>query len=94
MPIVELNHYLIRAASLEVSRNFYVEVLGMSEMDRPNFPFPGHWLGVNGAVQVHMAPDNIPNRELYYLGTPKGTVSGQAGTGSIDHVAFIALSEV
>ena len=90
MSIVELNHYLIRAASLEVSRNFYVEVLGMSEMDRPNFPFPGYWLGVNGAVQVHMAPDNIPNRELYYLGTPKGTVSGQPGTGSIDHVAFIA----
>ncbi|MFM1880222.1 MAG: hypothetical protein RLZZ344_456 [Pseudomonadota bacterium] len=90
MAIQELNHYLIRAADLKASRDFYVNVLGLSEMDRPNFPFPGYWLGTNGVVQVHMAPDNIPNREFYYLGTPPGAVSGQPGTGSIDHVAFIA----
>jgi len=90
MPIVELNHYLIRATNLKASRDFYVNVLGMDEMDRPNYPVPGYWLGINGVVQVHMAPDNIPNRELYYLGTPKDAVSGKPGTGSIDHVAFVA----
>lgn len=90
MAIQELNHYLIRATNLQASRDFYVKVLGMSEMPRPNFPFPGYWLGVNGSVQVHMAPDNIPNREFYYLGTPPDAVSGSPGTGSIDHVAFIA----
>ena len=41
-----------------------------------------------------MAPDNIPNRELYYLGTPKGTVSGQAGTGSIDGVPLFIDGKV
>lgn len=90
MAIRELNHYLIRATNLQASRDFYVNVLGMAEMPRPNFPFPGYWLGVNGSVQVHMAPDNIPNREFYYLGTPPDVVSGSPGTGSIDHVAFIA----
>ena len=68
MPVTELNHYFVRANDLERSRRFYCEVLGFEEMPRPNFPFPGYWLGVNGKIQVHMGPHGIPNSELYYLG--------------------------
>jgi len=88
MPLSELNHYFVRANDLKATRDFYVNVLGFEEMARPEFPFPGYWLGVAGKIQVHMAPHNIPNKEMYYLGTPKNAATDQ--TGVVDHIAFLA----
>lgn len=88
MPIVNLNHFFVRAHDLEATRQFYTDMLGFQVMPRPNFPFPGYWLGANGSIQVHIGPSNIPNRERYYLGTPANAVDGQ--TGVVDHVAFQA----
>jgi len=88
MAVTELNHYFVRANDLERSRRFYCDVLGFEEMPRPDFPFPGYWLGVGGKIQVHMGPHGIPNSELYYLGTtPK---SATDNTGVVDHIAFLA----
>jgi catechol 2,3-dioxygenase-like lactoylglutathione lyase family enzyme len=88
MAVTELNHYFVRASNLERTRDFYVNVLGFEIMPRPDFPFPGYWLGVNGKIQVHMGPAGIPNQELYYLGTPKNASAGNSGV--IDHIAFLA----
>lgn len=88
MPITEINHYFVRANNLKETRDFYVDILGFEEMPRPNFPFPGYWLGVNGKIQVHMGPHGIPNSELYYLGTPPNARTDQ--TGVVDHIAFLA----
>ena len=88
MPIQSINHFFIRAADLEATRHFFVEVLGFSEQARPDFPFPGYWLGTNGGIQVHIGPSRIPDRQAYYLGTPDDAADGQ--TGVIDHVAFLA----
>ena len=88
MPLTELNHYFVRANDLEKTKDFYVSVLGFEVMPRPDFPFPGYWLGVNGKIQVHMGPAGIPNQEMYYLGTPKNAVSHK--TGVVDHIAFLA----
>ncbi len=74
MPVTELNHFLIRANDLERTKDFYCKVLGFEVMPRPDFPFPGYWLGVNGKIQVHMAQAGVPNSELYYL-TPKSSSS-------------------
>src|SRR2546422_3201155 len=71
MPVTELNHFLIRANKLERTKDFYCKVLGFEVMPRPDFPFPGYWLGVDGKIQVHMAQGGVPNSELYYLGSPK-----------------------
>lgn len=88
MPIRELNHFFVRAADLEQTRRFYTDVLGFEVMPRPDFPFPGYWMGVNGAIQVHVGPSDIPNRKSYYLGTPDDAADGQ--TGVVDHIAFSA----
>lgn len=88
MPVTEINHYFVRANNLEETKNFYVNVLGFEEMPRPNFPFPGYWLGTNGKIQVHMGPHGIPNAELYYLGTKPDARTDQ--TGVVDHIAFLA----
>lgn len=88
MPLTELNHYFVRTNNLERCKQFYCDVLGFEVMPRPNFPFPGYWLGVNGKIQVHMGPHGVANQELYYLGTtPK---SATDNSGIIDHIAFLA----
>ena len=88
MPVTELNHYFVRANDLEATKAFYCDVLGFEVMPRPDFPFPGYWLGVNGKIQVHMGPAGIKNQEHYYLGTPKGAATDHAGV--VDHIAFLA----
>jgi catechol 2,3-dioxygenase-like lactoylglutathione lyase family enzyme len=88
MPITELNHYFIRANDLEKTKQFYIEVLGMEVMPRPDLPFPGYWLGANGKVQVHMGPHGVPRAEIYYIGSPPDAATGNSGV--VDHIAFLA----
>ena len=92
MPITELNHYFVRARNLEKSKDFYVNVLGMEVMPRPDFPFFGYWLGVNGNIQVHMGQAGIENAEHFYLGTTAKSATDNAGV--IDHIAFLATEPV
>jgi catechol 2,3-dioxygenase-like lactoylglutathione lyase family enzyme len=88
VPVTELNHYFVRANDLERTKDFYCDVLGFEVMPRPDFPFPGYWLGVNGKIQVHMGPHGIPDTERYYLGTTPRSVTDNAGV--VDHIAFLA----
>ena len=88
MPLTELNHYFVRANDLERSRRFYCDVLGFERMPRPDFAFPGYWLGVGGKVQVHMGPNGIPDAGLHYLGSTPQSATDNAGV--VDHIAFCA----
>ena len=47
-----LDHVTLICADLEATRQFYVELLGMTEVPRPAFDFPGLWFQV-GNVQIH-----------------------------------------
>jgi len=89
MAVTDLNHFMIRANDLERTRAFYCDVLGFQVMPRPDFPFPGYWLGVNGQIQVHLAQHGVPNADLYYLGSPPHAACDHAGV--IDHIAFGAV---
>ncbi|HEX5093380.1 MAG TPA: VOC family protein [Burkholderiales bacterium] len=88
MPITELNHYLLVAKNLERTRKFYEDVLGLKVAPRPDFGFPGYWLKAGGDICVHLAsqaPNRIRDRFLLKK-HPKGT----RGSGSVDHIAFLA----
>lgn len=85
MGVQALEHVTVRCAQLRRTRDFYVDLLGLSEGARPDFPFRGYWLYLGGIPVVHLveATDTagawgrdmvIPNPE--------------EGTGSFDHVAF------
>ncbi len=86
MPLTDLNHFLLRANDLEKTKQFYCDVLSLKEMPRPNFPFPGYWLGREDNIWIHMGPHGIPNSEIYYKGTPPHAALDN--TGVIDHIAF------
>jgi len=88
MPITQLNHYLLVAKNLEKTKKFYQTVLGLKLAARPDFGFPGYWLKAGGDICVHLA-SQAPNRirDQYLLKKhPKGT----RGSGSVDHIAFLA----
>ena len=44
MPLGGLQHYTIEPQDLERTKNFYCEVLGLENGDRPPLDFPGYWL--------------------------------------------------
>lgn len=86
MPLTDLNHYFVRANNLEKTKQFYCDVLQLSEMPRPEFAFPGHWLGRDGKIWVHMGPHGIPHADVHYKGSPKDAATSNSGV--VDHIAF------
>lgn len=92
MPLTGLNHYLLVSKNLERSKDFYLKVLGMQLADRPDFGFPGYWLRLGKDICVHLASQK-PNeiRDTFLLKKhPRGT----NGSGSVDHIAFLAEDPV
>lgn len=80
----QLNHVAIHVADVERSLEFYSEVLGLRELDRPAFSFPGAWFELG------------PGQELHIIGERDQPVhSGRRGThfalrvDDIEHAAAI-----
>ncbi len=86
MPLERLDHYFVYAADLDVSRQFYAEVLGLECGPRPQFDFPGHWFYLDGRPVVHVGNDAFAGGFV-----TEGTTRTIAGpTGPVDHIAFRA----
>lgn len=95
MPIKQLNHFSIRTSDLDATRRFYTEVIGLTEGPRPPFSFPGAWLYAgdhvtyeNATVHVIGIDLNDPEGLKTYLGDRDP--STLQGTGTVDHIAFLA----
>lgn len=89
MPLTDLDHYLVLADNMEATRNFYVEMLGLTEGDRPRFGFPGYWLYLGDEPCVHIATRNLDSDDAAsrYL-SRSSEDAAVASTGAIDHLAF------
>jgi len=92
--MMKLAHYAIRTTDLDGSRRFYTEVMGFRAGYRPPFDFPGVWLYMDGDETefgvVHLiGMDAAHSTGLQrYLGDrPEAML---AGTGVVDHIAFLA----
>jgi len=85
MTIAGLDHFNIRARDMDAMRDFFVNVIGLTVGDRPNFPFPGYWLyGAEGSgAIVHLVGGD---RERGYV-AGHGAADTE-GTGVVDHLAF------
>jgi catechol 2,3-dioxygenase-like lactoylglutathione lyase family enzyme len=62
--VKHIDHVTVVVKSLEMSREFYVDVLGMQEVPRPRFRFPGLWFEA-GPTQIHLIeehPESGPAR--------------------------------
>lgn len=77
-----LFHVAIKTADLDATRVFWRDIIGLKEIQRPDFGYPGAWLGCpqpGGLGIIHI-----------YAGGPALGPSGTApyGTGAIDHVSL------
>ena len=59
MEIRELHHVSVPVSELERSKQFYREVLGLAELPRPPFPFPGAGFRL-GDRELHLIGDSSP----------------------------------
>ncbi|WP_439550195.1 VOC family protein [Falsiroseomonas sp.] len=77
-----LFHIAVKTNDLAQTVAFYTRIIGLLEVKRPDFGYPGAWLGVplpGGAAILHV-----------YAGGPALGAEGRApvGTGAIDHVSL------
>jgi len=75
MQIEALHHVSIPVSDIESSKRFYRETLGLEEMARPPFDFPGAWfhLGPNQALHLIVHPHStfrvgkgVDSRDIHY----------------------------
>jgi len=78
MPVTGFSHYNLRAdrATLDVLRNFYVDVVGLKLGARPPFRSFGYWLYIGEQAVLHLSEAGPHERR-----TPHAD-------GTFDHVAF------
>jgi len=83
MQLSGLDHMTINCGVGDLARvrDFYVAALGLEEGRRPDFPFPGHWLYLNGRPVVHLAGRTS---------LADGTMGPARGSAGFDHVSFTA----
>src|SRR5258708_37597108 len=71
MPLGALQHYTIEPSDLERTRDFYCDVLGLENGDRPPLDFPGYWLYSGGAATVQLMGARKPRGGIVVRGTEK-----------------------
>src|SRR5207245_9943066 len=81
-----LQHYTIEPSDLERTKDFYCDVLGLENGDRPPLDFPGYWLYSGGTATVHLMGTRKPREGIAVRGTEKK----YEDTGRLDHIAFAA----
>jgi catechol 2,3-dioxygenase-like lactoylglutathione lyase family enzyme len=89
MTIETLDHYSVRTDDVAKTQSFYEHAIGLRSGPRPNFSFPGAWMYAGDRAVVHIIgveAKSSANIEGYF----GDRSDSHAGTGSFDHIAFIA----
>jgi len=54
MQIAAIHHVSLTVTDLERSRSFYRDILGLDEITRPPFNFPGAWFQIGATQHLHL----------------------------------------
>jgi catechol 2,3-dioxygenase-like lactoylglutathione lyase family enzyme len=60
LPFTALSHVSVTVTDLARAREFYESVLGLRELPRPAFPFPGAWYDLGGDLALHVSVKDEP----------------------------------
>jgi catechol 2,3-dioxygenase-like lactoylglutathione lyase family enzyme len=86
MPLTKLEHYLVMTDNIDLTRDFYRDVIGLALGFRADLGFPGHWLYLGDTPVIHIAEWETYTEHSNKLGIPVTTRAN--GTGVFDHIAF------
>jgi catechol 2,3-dioxygenase-like lactoylglutathione lyase family enzyme len=65
LPFTSVNHISVTVTNLERAKHFYGAVVGLPEIPRPAFRFPGVWYGLRGELSLHVTvKDEMPLRPV------------------------------
>ena len=65
LPFTAVSHISVTVTNLEDARGFYGGVLGLREISRPDFRFPGAWYALDGDLALHVTvKDTMPLRPV------------------------------
>lgn len=78
--ILQLHHSSLIVSNTQASLDFYTQVIGLKQLERPNLSFPGAWLAI-GNQQIH----------LLELDNPDPIIGRPEHGGKDRHIAFIVL---
>jgi len=59
--VADIHHVSLNVSDTERSLRFYRDVLGLTELPRPEFPFGGAWLDAGGDRQIHLIEADVPD---------------------------------
>jgi glyoxylase I family protein len=60
-----VSHVSLTVTDLERAKAFYRDVLGLEEIPRPDFGFPGAWYALGGGLSLHLSvKDEMPLRPV------------------------------
>jgi len=82
MPLLDLHHVAIKSKNLDETVKFYTNVLGMEQVERPEFAFPGAWLQI-GETMFHIYGGDAAK-------THNGNYKYSQRTSPVDHIALRA----
>ena len=82
MPLLDLHHVAIKSENLKETVAFYTGVLGMEQVERPDFPFPGAWLQM-GETMFHIYGGDAAR-------THNGDYAYSQSVSPVDHIALRA----
>ncbi len=81
MDVVDLNHVALHVSDVECSVRFYRDQLGLEQILRPAFAFPGAWFRLGTVQELHL----IGEREDRVVSGPRSTHFALQ-VGSLDSV--------
>jgi catechol 2,3-dioxygenase-like lactoylglutathione lyase family enzyme len=79
MPATKLDHVNIRTDHPDETRDFFVDVVGLRNGERPPFNFGGYWLYAGDQAVIHITDARDEGAH--------GIATGRAGA-AVDHVSF------
>ena len=81
MSIQGMNHFNVLTDDVEKTRRFYVDVVGLTEGERPDLGFDGAWLYAGGRAILHVSkvkslpPPGVIDHMAFSATDLKGTIA-------------------
>ena len=64
LPFAAVNHISVTVTDVAQAREFYGTVVGLREIPRPDFAFPGVWYDLDGKLSLHVSVKEEPPRRV------------------------------